>query len=204
MSSISARPEGAEDKSSRAWHEWLAVGEGITALLAICAIIISFVALSNSSSSPAASSAGVASGVSAGNGAAAGGASAGAAGATAASTGEPQSVTMTFKADDQHAKKGPDGQWHDAALPAIYSVQSGAVITLTLVNDDSSPHSFTSPTLGVDQVVPGGSPNKPGQATVKFTAPTKAGQYEWWCKFPCDPWAMTHNGYMRGYLTVKA
>jgi hypothetical protein len=40
--------------------------------------------------------------------------------------------------------------------------------------------------------------------TFTFTAPKKAGRYQWWCAVPCDPWAMAHDGYMRGYVTVSA
>ena len=201
MSTINPTSDGGETTQNRAWREWLAIGEGLTALLSVCAIIISFVALSNSSSGTPASAAPTAGSVSTmpmgSNGAATP-----AAAATPAVA--PQSVSMSFKADDEHAKKGPDGTWHDAALPAIYTVHAGAVVTVTLYNYDGSPHSFTAPSLGVDQVVPSGSITNPSQVTVKFTAPAKAGRYEWWCKFPCDPWAMTHNGYMRGYVTVQA
>jgi hypothetical protein len=42
--------------------------------------------------------------------------------------------------------------------------------------------------------------------TVKFTfkAPSQAGSYQWFCALPCDPWAMSHDGYMRGHITVTA
>lgn len=188
-------PDGRESTRNRAWREWLAIGEGLTALLSVCAIIISFVALSNSSSGTSASAAPTSamSNMPMGSGAAA-----------ATSTVKPEAVSMSFRSDVEHGKKGPDGTWHDAGVPAIYAVHAGATVTLTLYNYDTSPHSFTSPRLGVDQVVPGGSPSNPSQVIVKYTAPTKAGHYEWWCKFPCDPWAMTHNGYMRGYIIVHA
>jgi plastocyanin len=127
----------------------------------------------------------------------------GAAAAATTSSAKPEAVSMSFKSDTEHGKKGPDGTWHDAGLPAIYTVHAGATVTVTLYNYDTSPHSFTAPTLGVDQAVPGGSASNPSQVTFKFTAPNKAGHYEWWCKFPCDPWATTHNGYMRGYVTVQ-
>jgi hypothetical protein len=37
-----------------------------------------------------------------------------------------------------------------------------------------------------------------------FTAPAKAGSYIWYCKVPCDPWAMAHAGYMIGRVKVAA
>jgi len=57
----------------------------------------------------------------------------------------------------------------------------------------------------VDEIIPGGgTPSTPRVVTFKFTAPTKAGKYQWFCAVPCDPWAMAHNGYMRGFVTVTA
>jgi len=43
---------------------------------------------------------------------------------------------------------------------------------------------------------------KPVVTTFSFTAPTKQGAYTWFCAVPCDPWAMTHLGYMKGRVTV--
>jgi hypothetical protein len=44
--------------------------------------------------------------------------------------------------------------------------------------------------------------------TFSFTA-TKAGTYRWKCILPCDgggpdSWAMIHDGYMAGTITVAA
>lgn len=174
-------------------REWVAIAAGISALLSLMAIIVSFVALSSSSSTgsatvsmpmmtPAAS----------------------AAATPAAPAVAPQSVSMSFRSDTEHGRRGPDGTWHDAGLPAVYSVRAGARVTVTLLNYDTSPHSFTAPGLGVDQIVAGGSPTNPSRTTFTYTAPRQPGRYAWWCKFPCDPWAMTHVGYMRGYVTVRA
>jgi hypothetical protein len=44
----------------------------------------------------------------------------------------------------------------------------------------------------------------PTHATFTFTAPNKPGKYAWWFAVPCDPWAMAHDGFMRGYVTVTA
>lgn len=66
------------------------------------------------------------------------------------------------------------------------------------------PHSFTSQSLGVDQVIAGGSASRPTKVTFTFIAPSKTGRYLWWCALPCDPYSMATIGYMRGYVTVGA
>ena len=76
---------------------------------------------------------------------------------------------------------------------------------VTVTNYDSGPHSFTSPSLGVNETIPGGGTMAvPRTVTFTFTAPAKAGKYQWWCSVPCDPWSMAHNGFMRGFVTVTA
>ena len=184
---------GAGDAGSkdRVWREWLAVGEGLTGLLSVIAIIISLVALASAGSSAGTTTTMTMPAT-----------AAPAAAATPAVA--PTAFTMAYRSDTEHGRKGPDGKWHDAASNAIYAVRAGSKVTVTLVNYDSSPHSFTAPSLGADQIVPGGSPGNPGKISVSFTAPAMAGRYEWYCKVPCDPWAMMRNGYMRGYVTVRA
>lgn len=114
-----------------------------------------------------------------------------------------QTVTLKVKSDSEHGKQGPDGNWHDAFLPAGFTVHPGKTITVTVYNYDDMPHSFTSPALGVDQTIPGGSASTPSKTIFTFISPSNAGSYQWWCAVPCDPWAMAHNGYMRGYVTVS-
>ena len=114
----------------------------------------------------------------------------------------PQRVTMTYKSDVEHGKLGADGKWHDAAVPAIYTVRAGASVTVTAINYDSSPHTFTSAALGVNETIPGGSASAPSQAKFTFRAPTKPGIYHWHCAIPCDPYSMTHIGFMEGYVRV--
>jgi heme/copper-type cytochrome/quinol oxidase subunit 2 len=71
------------------------------------------------------------------------------------------------------------------------------------VNYDNGPHSLVSPSLHINKLIPAAKGKKPGRVT--FTVkPKKAGKYDWWCGEPCDPWAMTHNGYMRGFIKVVA
>jgi plastocyanin len=118
---------------------------------------------------------------------------------------KPEALTLSVKADDEHGRKGPDGKWHDAFLPADFTVHAGAKVTVTVENYDGGPHTFTSPSLGVNAIIPGGgSLSAPQRVTFTFTAPKKTGKYQWWCAAPCDPWAMAHNGYMRGFVTVTA
>lgn len=112
---------------------------------------------------------------------------------------------MSIKTDTEHGRRGPDGTWHDAFLPANITVHAGDKVTIMFTNYDASPHTFVSPSLGVDQTINGGgSLNSPQVVKLTFTAPKHAGNYAWWCGTPCDPWAMKHIGYMRGIVTVKA
>ena len=115
-----------------------------------------------------------------------------------------QQVRLVVKTDSQHAKKGPDGKWHDAFLPADFTVKAGEKVDVTVVNYDTSPHSFSSSTLRVNELIKAAKGSKPGTTTFSFTAPKKSGNYSWWCDMPCDQWAMEHNGYMRGVVTVHA
>jgi FtsP/CotA-like multicopper oxidase with cupredoxin domain len=141
-----------------------------------------------------------------------------------------KSVKLTIKAD---SKPGSDGKTHDAFFPTTnLSVKAGQRVRVTVYNYDDMPHSFTSPGLakgaaipaaeqqmqgtpqdfkvmpapgvGVDKLVPAGSDKQPSRTMVMFTAPAKAGWYVWYCKMPCDPWAMSHYGYMVGRVKVTA
>lgn len=179
------------ESKEQAWHEWMGIAVGLTGLLSVLAIILSIVAVSSSSTSGPQAVTAVPAGYSRP--------------ATTAPAVKPESVKLLVKADDEHGRKGPDGKWHDAFLPGDFSVQAGAKVTVTVMNYDGGPHTFTAPSLGVNAIIPGGgSLSAPHQMTFTFTAPTKAGKYQWWCAVPCDPWAMKHNGYMRGFVTVTA
>ena len=187
MSSPQEEQSGPERKE-RAWHEWMMVAVGLTGLLSLMAIVVSAVALSSSSKVTTVSVPTPASNA--------------AATQTAAAV-APQSLTLSVKADDEHGRMGPDKQWHDAFLPADFSIHAGATVHVTVINYDGGPHTFTAPSMNVNAIIPGGgSMGAPRTMTFTFTAPTKAGKYQWWCAVPCDPWAMTHDGYMRGYVTV--
>jgi len=139
-----------------------------------------------------------------------------------------RNVKLTMKPD---SKRGSDGKTHDAFLPtANFSVKAGQRVRVTIYNYDDMPHSFTSPGLakgaaipageqqtqgtaqdikvmpapgiGLDKMIPAGSDKRPSKTIVTFTAPAKAGSYIWYCKMPCDPWAMSHLGYMIGRVKV--
>jgi plastocyanin len=112
-----------------------------------------------------------------------------------------KAMTIVVKSDSEHAKKGPDGKWHDAFLPADPAITAGVRTTITLVNYDGGPHSMVAPGLNLNVVVPAAKGGTPGR--VSFTLKVgKPGRYDWWCTSPCDPWAMTHDGYMRGSIVV--
>jgi heme/copper-type cytochrome/quinol oxidase subunit 2 len=91
-------------------------------------------------------------------------------------------------------KPGPDGKLHDAFSVTNFEVQAGQPIKLVINNTDSSPHSITAPDAGVNILV------RPGTHTYTLLV-RKAGRFEWYCSQPCDPYSMSHAGYMRGNIT---
>jgi plastocyanin len=113
-------------------------------------------------------------------------------------------VALTIKSDTQHGKQDTKGVWHDAYLPAAFSVKTGQKVTVTITNYDQGAHTFTAPGLKLNVAIAGAKAGKPSVTTVSFTAPSKAGGFDWFCAAGCDPWAMTHYGYMRGRITVTA
>lgn len=187
----SAQDQEDQESATRSRLEWTMIGAGLAGLLSLIAIAFSIVALASKTPTPASTTQNVA--------------AAGAAGAALTPAVAPLSMTVAIKADDEHGKLGPDGQWHDAFLPAMYTIKAGQKVTMTFVNYDGGPHTFTSPGMGVNEIIGGGgSLTAPKTTTVTFTAPTKPGTYHWWCATPCDPWAMAHDGYMRGLVNVTA
>jgi uncharacterized cupredoxin-like copper-binding protein len=97
-------------------------------------------------------------------------------------------------------KMGPDGKMHDAFSKTNFAVKVGQPTRLRINNTDSGPHSITSAATGVSITV------QPGVHTYTILA-TTAGRFEWMCVIPCDSdaggWAMTHPGYMAGYITAS-
>jgi len=187
-------PDTTDDRRDRASRDWMKIAIGLVGLLSLTAIILSVFALAASNSGTNASAAAPATESAGGS----------ALGSAAAPLPAPQTIKVAVKADDEHGRLGPDGKWHDAFLPADFKVHPGAKVTVTVENYDGGAHTFTSPSLAVNATLPAGSLSHPHQTTFTFTAPKKAGRYAWWCAMPCDPWAMSHDGYMRGYVTVAA
>lgn len=122
------------------------------------------------------------------------------AGSQAASTVE--NVSLVIKSDEEKGKKGSDGNWHDAFLPADFSVKAGTTVRVTVTNYDDMAHTFTAADLGTNAEIAAGGEDKPSTTTFTFHAPDKAGSYAWFCAIPCDPWAMAHDGFMKGHVTV--
>jgi plastocyanin len=116
--------------------------------------------------------------------------------------GGAEEINVVIKSDEEHARRGPEGTWHDAFLPADFTVQPGATVKVTFLNYDEGEHSFTSMPLGLNVKIPAGSAGHPKATSFTFRAPDHRGTYPWWCAMPCDPWAMSHVGYMRGYVRV--
>jgi uncharacterized cupredoxin-like copper-binding protein len=110
----------------------------------------------------------------------------------------PAPQTISFSVDGS-IKRGPDGKMHDAFSKTNFAVKVGQPTRLLIDNKDSSPHSITAPGTGVSITV------YPGIHTYSMVA-TKAGRFEWTCIIPCDSdahgWAMTHPGYMAGFITA--
>jgi plastocyanin len=206
------------------WNHAIAlIAAGVSLILALVAIVI---AVNADNRTPVASTptgmAGAMSGAmsSAGSGSA----------AAASSSAPAKSIALSMKPD---AKRGPDGKTHDAVLPtADLTVKAGQTVRLTIYNYDDMPHSFTSPGLasgaaippsmqqlqgtpqdlkvmpmpgmGVDKTIPGGTDKAPSKTVIAFTAPSKPGTYIWYCRLPCDPFSMAHDGYMQGRVTVTS
>jgi heme/copper-type cytochrome/quinol oxidase subunit 2 len=96
-------------------------------------------------------------------------------------------------------KPGPDGKRHDAYTQTEFAVKAGQPLSVRIDNTDNSPHSIASPEAGVDIVA------MPGTHTYTMLV-RKAGRFRWRCMMVCDTqaagWAMTHPGYMSGYITA--
>jgi heme/copper-type cytochrome/quinol oxidase subunit 2 len=91
-------------------------------------------------------------------------------------------------------KPGPDGKLHDAFSVTNFTVRAGHPVKLVINNTDTVPHSITAPGAGVNIVV------RPGTHTYTLLVHS-SGRFEWFCTYPCDPFSMTHVGYMRGFIT---
>jgi plastocyanin len=118
-----------------------------------------------------------------------------------ATSAAPQHVSLVVKSDTEHAKKGPDGKWHDAFLPGNFTAHAGSRVVVTVRNYDVAPHMIMAPKLGLMVTIRKGSAAHPSTTTFTFTPKTR-GTFTWRCTEPCDPWAMTRVGYMTGRITI--
>lgn len=104
-------------------------------------------------------------------------------------------------------KLGPDGKLHDAFTPADVAILKGQPVELTIYNLDDGQHTVANADLKLNLAVTGSAKaGDPGISKVTFTA-DNAGVYPWLCMIPCDgengQWSMTHDGYMKGNITVQ-
>ncbi|MCL6517881.1 cupredoxin domain-containing protein [Alicyclobacillus sp.] len=114
-----------------------------------------------------------------------------------------QYVYLTIKDGLQYASA--DGKRHDSYSPANLTVQQGIPVQVTVENFDTGQHSITAPDLNLNQVIQGAKKDGvPTTTTFTFT-PEKSGTFHWLCTIQCDGngWAMSHDGYMAGNITVN-
>jgi uncharacterized cupredoxin-like copper-binding protein len=91
-------------------------------------------------------------------------------------------------------KPGPDGKLHDAFSVTNFTVRAGQPVKLVIDNADTVDHSITAMGAGVNIVA------RPGVHSYTLIV-QKQGKFMWMCMQPCDPFSMSHLGYMRGYIT---
>jgi plastocyanin len=91
-------------------------------------------------------------------------------------------------------KPGPDGKLHDAFSVTNFTVRAGQPVKLVIDNTDTVPHSINSVGAGVNILA------RPGTHTYTMIV-HKQGKFMWMCTQPCDPFSMSHLGYMRGTIT---
>ena len=109
-------------------------------------------------------------------------------------SGTAQVANTVYLSVSPGIKPGPDGQLHDAFSVSAFTVHAGHPVKLVIDNTDDTVHSITSPSAGVNIIV------KPGSHTYTLLVP-KSGVFQWYCNYPCDPYSMMHDGYMRGAIT---
>jgi hypothetical protein len=113
-----------------------------------------------------------------------------------AATSRSQVLDVTIRPE---SKLGLDGKRHDAYSQTEFAVKAGRPLTLRIDNTDAQPPSITSAAAGVEIIA------LPG--THDYSLLVKSpGRYAWRCMIVCDTgatgWAMTHAGYMSGYITA--
>jgi excisionase family DNA binding protein len=114
-----------------------------------------------------------------------------------------QRVVMLIDPPPVHGLRNPNGKVVDAFIPSGFTVEQGTTVVLTIFNYDDTPHTFTSPGLGIDALIPPSRAGSPNSVTVRFT-PRRPGSFRWRCRVPCDSWSMARRGYMSGAVQVLA
>jgi uncharacterized cupredoxin-like copper-binding protein len=109
-------------------------------------------------------------------------------------SGAPAVQPVVYLTVSPELKPGPDGKLHDAFSVTNFQVHAGQAVKLVINNTDNGPHSITAPGAGVNILV------RPGTHTYTLFV-RKTGRFQWYCSQPCDPFSMSHDGYMRGYIT---
>ena len=112
-------------------------------------------------------------------------------------------VKMTIDAPPLGGVKGSNGGVDEAYVPGALTMTVGTTYDVTILNYSKDGHTWTLPDLNVNAVVPVGSISSPSVTHFTVT-PKKAGTYQWFCAVPCEKWSMATNGFMRGYIVVKA
>ncbi|MFZ0499141.1 MAG: hypothetical protein WAU49_08925 [Steroidobacteraceae bacterium] len=111
---------------------------------------------------------------------------------------------------------GPDKAHHDTVVPSGIVLRKGVRVTFAVINLDDMKHSITAPGLGVSIIIKAGVERKNGtiapSTTIYTFIPAKAGEFRWYCVFPCDMpqhWAMSasydgpgRDGFMAGVIRV--
>jgi plastocyanin len=115
---------------------------------------------------------------------------------------QAQSAANQYLVIETDSKVGPDKKVHDAFINGDIKITEGQPVTLHFLNYDVAPHTYTSSDLGLNVQIKGSTKKGvPAETTYTFT-PTKTGTFNWMCAGKCDPWAMSHKGYMQGSITV--
>jgi heme/copper-type cytochrome/quinol oxidase subunit 2 len=122
--------------------------------------------------------------------------SSGAAKPVAATFVDQRVQTVVYLSVSPGIKPGADGKLHDAWSQTDFAVHVGQPVKLVVNNTDDVPHSISSPAAGVNIVA------RPGTHTYTLLV-TKAGTFQWFCGQPCDPYSMTHDGYMHGTIVAS-
>jgi hypothetical protein len=99
---------------------------------------------------------------------------------TAAVVQTPQHLTLSVVSDN------------DQLIGANLVVHSGPVV-LKIINHARHAHLFSVPALGIERVIPTGSPTAPTTTIIRFQA--RRGVFTWWCSLPCAT-AMTGHVYV--------